>query len=91
MWQITKDSQLHVKKWEKGAIVFLEGPDDTHLIDLNTASILEFLKLHPLATEIDITRQLNSEYDNTIQQDDVYAILRKLKSLKMVEEISEPG
>jgi len=89
MWQITNKNQLHIKKWENDAIVFLEGPDDTHLVDLNTASILKFLKLNPLSTEIDITHQLNNEHGNTLQQNDVCDILKTLKSLKMVEEISE--
>jgi len=89
MWQITDKDQLHIKKWENDAIIFLEGPDDTHLIDLNTASILEFLNLNPLSTEIDITHQLNNKYGNTLQQNDVCNILKTLKSLKLVEKISE--
>ena len=91
MWRIAKNNKLHIKNWKNDAIVFHEGPDDTHLVDLHTASILELLNSQSLTSEKDMVNHLTTEYKKAFQNDDVCAILRTLKSLKLVEEISETG
>lgn len=88
VWALPDIANPIIKIWPEDALVFVEGPSDTHHIDLPTAHILSLLSSQKSIEESEIREYLNSSYDTQFDQSQVHGILSRLQRMRLVEQIA---
>lgn len=79
--------KLHFRQWDNDGLVFVEGPDDTHLVNLPTIHLLEFLVLHSGSSEVDMKEFLITKLALEFNETEFRRMLTKLLNIRLVESI----
>ena len=88
VWTLPKNINLSIKIWSEDALAFVEGPADTHHIDLPAAYILSVLSEKETAELEDLQLKLNSHSDGEFDHAQARDILSRLQRMRLVEQIA---
>ncbi len=84
VYSVSSQGKLHIKRWENDGLVFKEGPGDTHLVNLATIHLLEFLSSNSGSSRDDIKDYLRVNLGLEFSDVDFQRMLLALLNNKIV-------
>jgi len=84
-YSITSKGILHIKQWEYDGLVFVEGPNNTHLVSLTTIHLLNFLAAKPNTGQNEVRSFLTSLLGAPLNEHEFQRLLLTLINIKIIE------